>query len=265
MNAKQIIIDSLRILGIYAKDSNSSTETAGAIINSALLRLGISNPSVGNTTNGIGVLNDLLAEWDYDGISFPYIVAASTSTIVGVPTWALSALKTNLAVRLSVQYGKEVTQALSLELQTSNEKLAERTNDTNLATGLSVLNDMMIEWGEGSIRIGYLNPFSINDETGIPDWAISAVKYNLAIRLAPYVEKQASQEAIAVARESLKAVKRKTIKPIETLFPSTLPMGAGNRNGAFSRRFYGNPSANDLLADENYAINNNENEIIGVQ
>lgn len=265
MNAKQIIIDSLKILGIYAKDSNATTETAGNIITSALLRLGISNPSTTNLTNGIGVLNDLLAEWSYNGVTFPYTVSTTTSTVVGAPNWAMSAIKTNLAVRLASQYSKEPSQALLLELQTSNEKLAERTNDTNLANGLSALNDMMIEWGEGGIRIGYMNPGAITDETGIPDWAISAVKYNLSIRLAPYVEKQASQETIVVARDALRAVKRKTIKPIEIAFPSNMPVGTGNRSGAFSKRFYGDVTASDLLADDNIPLNNNENDIIGVQ
>lgn len=263
MNAKQIIIDSLKILGIYAKDSNATTETAGTIINAALIRIGIANPSATNTTNGVGFLNDLLAEWAYDGISFPYTKAVFSSTVVGVPDWALSALKTNLAVRLASQYSKEPSQALMMELQTSNEKLAKRTNETNLATGLTILNDMMIEWGEGGIRIGYLNPQSLTDESGIPDWALAAVKYNLAIRLAPVVERQVSSEAALTARDALRSVKRKTVKPIEMDYPSTLPMGAGNRSSAYSRKTYG--SASDLLIDENIAANNNEGSTVGVQ
>lgn len=264
MLAKTLITDSLKLLGVYFKDPVISSYSASVIIDGALAKLGIVNPTTSNRDSALPVLNDMLAEWDYDGISFPYTPATSTSTVMGVPTYALSAIRSMLAVRVSPQYGKEPNGGLVAEAQQSYEQLAKKSQSTNLATGLRSLNDMMLEWDYIGISIGYLNPQAITDETGIPDWAIGAVKYSLAVRMAPAVGVPASAELAAVAMSSYSRLLAMRAQTIEVMRAPGTPVGAGNRRGIYGNKHYHDNTSSDLIINLS-TLNNSEGDIVGNQ
>lgn len=77
-----------------------------------------------------------------------------------------------------------------------------------LGQGLILLNDMMAEWREDGIDLGYDFPESGNSNgeldgaSGVPDYAVTAVKTHLALRIAPGIAKQLTPEAKASLNQS---------------------------------------------------------------
>lgn len=94
------------------------------------------------------------------------------------------------------------------------------------------LDGMMSQWNINGVRIGYpltadADGSSINDETGVPDWANEAIITNLACRLAPSIGKQLSPDTKIAARKAYLAMLNQCAQPAEMQFPDTLPAGQG--------------------------------------
>jgi len=115
------------------------------------------------------------------------------------------------------------------------------TND-EFQSGLRRCNDMLAEWDEAGIIVGYEEVTNNEDTLNLDRNAIAAVKYNLAIRLAPSFSKLATQTLFNVASSSLERLEASSAYIGEVAYPDTLPMGSGNRhaNVDTDRRFFPN-------------------------
>ena len=269
MIAKTLIDGAFRRIGIRFQpiSGNESATTGEQIVAASLRKLSLLN-STSNATDieindGIEVLNDMLAEWQYDGIDL------GTKTITkdaasNLPDWSLSGVKSALAVRIATEYNRPITESLAAEATKSVTQLQERTATTLYADGLSELTGLILEWDVVGRRLGYLNPVDENGETGLPDWTQLAIETNLAVRLAPVNQKQVTQELFIAARESkANMVKRLTRKPMMGM-PSSLPAGSGNECEYGSNdRFY--PENPDELLNQVDAIDTGENVTISLE
>lgn len=94
--------------------------------------------------------------------------------------------------------------------------------------GLRKLNEMMEEWTEREVDLGYFAQSAATDTCPIPAWSEKAVKSNLAVALAPKYGASVSPELGLEASSSFQVVQRKCM--VEKLKPadmSHLPAGAG--------------------------------------
>jgi len=254
--AKQIIKDAYKTLGIRFLDltENQSTRTAGEIVSAAFSKITIKGSETPLTSvelsEGLQVLEDLLAEWRYDDTDLGISGALLEST-TGFPDWSLSGVKSNLATRLASEYNKPITDSLSSEALSSLAQLKERTSEGNLDNGLTFLDEMMAEWDQLNIRIGYLNPTTVDGDTGLPDYSLAAVKFNLAVRLASIAEKPLTPPLMAIAKESYDNLIRQTVTDgLFTIYPDILPIGQGNeRCRADYEKYFTNTSENDLTTN----------------
>lgn len=105
-----------------------------------------------------------------------------------------------------------------------------------LNQALKRLDAMMASWNSQGIRIGYNLPASptdsdLTDDSGLPDAAYQAVVANLGIRIAPSIGKTVSVETKQVASDSYDALLSwcAANNVPEMQFPSTFPVGAGNK------------------------------------
>lgn len=111
-----------------------------------------------------------------------------------------------------------------------------------LQAAMRRLDSMMATWNGKGIKLGY--PFvsspelaDLDTESNVPDRANEAVYLNLAIRLAPTVGKQVSNETKAAAKMAYNEVIQSAARPGEMRFPTTLPAGAGNKTWRYDDPF----------------------------
>lgn len=95
--------------------------------------------------------------------------------------------------------------------------------------GIEVLNDMLIEWENSGILLGFSPIADPADTVRVPRGTESAIKSNLAAKIAPEYAKQISVALAADIDISTSNMLRLISKPIEVEFPDTLPLGAGNQ------------------------------------
>lgn len=104
-----------------------------------------------------------------------------------------------------------------------------------MQTALRRLDSMLATWNGKGIRLGYPLPSSadgsnLDDDSNLPDAAIEAVYLNLAVRLAPSYGKQLSQDTRNSAKAAYDVLMSRAAMPPQVQFPSTLPVGAGNKS-----------------------------------
>ena len=119
--------------------------------------------------------------------------------------------------------------------------------DDELQSGIRRANDLLVSWDAIGYIVGY-NPVFNGDYTlELEPAAISAVKYNLATRLAPSYHKQVTIELATIASDSFNILINQNIFIGEVAYPDTLPLGSGNRgcNSDTDARFFnGNDKEN---------------------
>lgn len=114
------------------------------------------------------------------------------------------------------------------------------------------LDALMASWEARGLHLGYRQSSSVSDgdldeDSGIPDKALQAVYLALGISLAPGFGKTVAPETKAAAKQSLDAL---MIEPvIEQQLPGGVPLGAGNRRGAFGRKYTPEPDRSPLRND----------------
>lgn len=112
-----------------------------------------------------------------------------------------------------------------------------------LNMALRRLDAMMATWNNMGIRISYPLPSSpesgsLDQETNVPDRANEAIYTNLAIKLAGTVGKQVSQDTRNTAKKGYDGLLMEAAQPIPLQYPSTMPLGAGNKTaGGYSKYF----------------------------
>ncbi len=102
------------------------------------------------------------------------------------------------------------------------------------------------------VNIGYNFPASnsvsdLDDESGLPNYAEMAIWQQVALRLCPAYGKTASQILVSSAHQA-KAHLMSFIATIPaTRYPTTLPIGRGNRRSVRNRQFYSGDSVDNAL------------------
>lgn len=115
----------------------------------------------------------------------------------------------------------------------------ELTGD-ELQSGIRRCNDMLLEWDDIGIITGYNEVLNGDDTIEVDRSAISAVKYNLAIRLAPSYQKVISAALASLASETMGALLTSNNYIGEVEYPDSLPLGSGNHcssDSTYSRFF----------------------------
>lgn len=102
------------------------------------------------------------------------------------------------------------------------------------------------------VNIGYNFPLTnevsdLDDESGLPDYAEMAIWQQVALRLCPAYGKTASQILVSSAHQA-KAHLMSFIATIPaTRYPTTLPIGRGNRRSVRDQQFYSGDSVDNEL------------------
>ena len=97
-----------------------------------------------------------------------------------------------------------------------------------LQSGIRRVNDMLAEWSDLGLTPGYIEVLNGVDTLNVDRNAISAIKYNLAIRLSPSYQKPITQALAMLASETKSALETSAVFIGDVAFPDTLPLGSGN-------------------------------------
>ena len=120
------------------------------------------------------------------------------------------------------------------------------TND-ELQSGIRRCNDMLLEWDELGVVTGYNEVLNGDDIVNVERNAIGAVKYNLALRLAPSFQKAAGPVLVALAVSTVDTLLASNADLSNVSYPDTLPLGSGNQcasNDTDNRFFPNNKTRN---------------------
>ncbi|MEZ7524011.1 packaged DNA stabilization gp4 family protein [Burkholderia vietnamiensis] len=115
--------------------------------------------------------------------------------------------------------------------------------DEERDTALRRLDRLASQWDAKGIRLGYNLPpsadaSSLDDDAGIPDWAEQAFYTNLALRLAPTVGKQVSQDTRIAARDGYRTLLMGNYEIPQMQMPRHMPIGTGNRRNTKNQQFF---------------------------
>jgi len=108
-------------------------------------------------------------------------------------------------------------------------RAAETPIEASMANeALTIFNDLGVEWELTGANLGFAPVNDLADEVRIPRGAHSAFKYNGAARLAPIYEVSLSPENVSIANNTLRTMMTIYRKPLNIVYPDTLPMGEAN-------------------------------------
>jgi len=88
-----------------------------------MIRVAESAITPSEAEDGLTALNDMMNEWNVDGINIGYETLDNTDDELFVQLGSLGAMKANLAVYIAPEYGREVTPALQLRADRSKKSL----------------------------------------------------------------------------------------------------------------------------------------------
>ena len=111
---------------------------------------------------------------------------------------------------------------------------------SEMTDAIEIMNDMLIEWENSGIMLGFSPIATPADVISVPRGAETAIKSNLAGRLAPSLSKQISPTLAAVIKASTENLLRMIHKPVDVEYPDSLPSGSGNQayNDTTDRNFF---------------------------
>lgn len=78
--------------------------------------------------------------------------------------------------------------------------------------GLRALNELMADWEQDGIDLQYYVQSSLAEDTPIPAHAVVAVKYYLAMALAPFYARPVPPEFIAIGADKYSRLRRDAVK-----------------------------------------------------
>lgn len=94
------------------------------------------------------------------------------------------------------------------------------------ALGLRAMNDLLTMWEANNVDVGYFEQSSLTDDNPVNPENLMAVKYNLAIALAPYFSKQPSAALVALATKTYGHLLRKEqVSRLEPVTTEHAPLG----------------------------------------
>lgn len=140
-------------------------------------------------------------------------------------------------------------------VKTSGMSLSEeQIND-----GIQKLNDLMFEYEAlDSIRLGYSEVTSGDDEITCPRWSMRFITYGLAIALSSDYSRPVSQAVGVEYDRSRSLVIKRLVKVGPAKYPDNLPSGAGNRND----NIWGTDEDNLEFANDQGALNETGDNIL---
>ena len=112
------------------------------------------------------------------------------------------------------------------------EEIGVKTAEITLQPGdyqviFDRMNDMLIEWADLGLTPAFSEVFNSTDTVDVERSAVAAIKFNLAIRIAPTFEKVITQALAANARETKQTLETSVVFIGEVAYPDTLPTGSG--------------------------------------
>lgn len=128
---------------------------------------------------------------------------------------------------------------------------------------VSELDAMMAEWNALGIRVGWpgtSDPSSNNpaQQTGVQDYARTAIIYNLAIRLASDHGKTVSAETRSTAHRGYTALLTRAVRPLPVQQPATMIAGQGHRGYSHHAHVFLTPPSDPLAAGPDSQIDDIE-------
>lgn len=114
------------------------------------------------------------------------------------------------------------------------------------------LDSMVAGWSSKNIQIGYPLPSEadssdLDQDTNVPDYAIDALAFNLAIRIAPSHGKQVSPDIRITAKGAYNDLLTMAVKnPPQMKYSCALPSGAGHKHRC--DKFIINKQDNNVLS-----------------
>lgn len=117
--------------------------------------------------------------------------------------------------------------------------------------GLLSLDEMWATWDGLGIRAGYALPVNPDDsdldqESGLPSYAVEATCKNLAVRIAAGKGKALGVTTMRAANQGMSSLMSIAAQPREQQFRSGVPRGAGNRTAPFYNPFLPPPKRGPL-------------------
>ncbi|MBL4869827.1 MAG: hypothetical protein JKX72_02610 [Robiginitomaculum sp.] len=113
------------------------------------------------------------------------------------------------------------------------EKLGVKSAESALEPGdfqviVDEMNDMLTEWADIGLTPAFVEVLNSTDTVNVDRNAVSAIKSNLAIRIAPSFQRGVQRELAVAAAATLQALEASEIFIGEVALPDTLPSGSGN-------------------------------------
>ena len=147
-----------------------------------------------------------------------------------------------------------ITDALGEILVQASEQSVE---PEAMQTSIRYLNRMMSEWAARGMSLGFTIITNPADSVTVPDGALNAVVYNLAIKLSQQYDAPITVNLASSAKDGMSAVLDLSVTSGATQMPSTMPLGSGNEgflnNG--SRHFYVKSDLEAAETEANRVIN----------
>ena len=106
----------------------------------------------------------------------------------------------------------------------------------NLA--LRRLNQLCGEWDSTGVRIAFNSSGGLNDDSGISINSQYAVTSNLAIRLCPTIGRSVNPSLMIEAKKAYLALLNANTQIDQYQYPSTLPLGRGNRRRTRGQQYF---------------------------
>lgn len=104
---------------------------------------------------------------------------------------------------------------------------------------LDRMNDMLMEWADEGLTPEFDEVTSLTDTVYVDRSAVAAIKFNLALRIAPTFQRPTGQDLFNLARESKQRLEASTDYIGSVALPDTLPTGSGNDCGyLYDDRFF---------------------------
>ena len=135
------------------------------------------------------------------------------------------------------------TEIITDALEEIGYKAAETPVEAaDLKLGLRKLNDMFAAWEGSNLDLGAAPVEDAADTVRIPRWAVEGVKMSLAGRLLAPFKRPLTNELTASIKAATTNMLRAMVKPIDVVYPDSLPLGSGNEcNGEnYDRKFFSN-------------------------
>ena len=115
----------------------------------------------------------------------------------------------------------------------SAEKLGVKSAESALEAGdfqviVDEMNDMLTEWADNGLTPAFKEVTESDNIVDVDRNAVSAIKNNLAIRIAPSFQRVVQPSLALIAANSLQTLEASVIFIGEVALPDTLPSGSGN-------------------------------------